>query len=133
MPFTKDFEHFQCFNFETSFLKNEIFFWKTGVPFFSWIHYYWKRIMSIQKWPVKSQILSLIKCGIQSRPMTMKADLSLSAQFIWKFNFTMRTSLYTFMCILILFLRALVSFESVFSLWESLKRETEKQQPGSVL
>ena len=32
----RSFEHFPCFNFETDFLKNENFFLKTGVPFFSW-------------------------------------------------------------------------------------------------
>ena len=33
---TGNFECFQYFNFEANFLKNEIFFRKTGVPFFSW-------------------------------------------------------------------------------------------------
>ena len=28
-----EFEHFQCFSFETSFVKNENFFRKTGVSF----------------------------------------------------------------------------------------------------
>ena len=35
MTITGNFECFQYFNFETNFLKNEIFFQKTGVPFFS--------------------------------------------------------------------------------------------------
>ena len=32
---TGDFEHFVCFNFETSFLKNENLFQKPGVLFFN--------------------------------------------------------------------------------------------------
>ena len=32
-PTTKDFEHFQCFNFEISFLKNQNFLKKTGISF----------------------------------------------------------------------------------------------------
>ena len=32
---SENFEHFQYFNFETGFLKNENFFQKTRVPFFS--------------------------------------------------------------------------------------------------
>ena len=32
---SENFESFQYFNFETDFLENEIFFKKTGVPFFS--------------------------------------------------------------------------------------------------
>ena len=35
---SENFEHFQCFNFETDFLENENFFQKTGVPIFSWMH-----------------------------------------------------------------------------------------------
>ena len=31
----ENFEHFQCFNFETDFLENQNFSQKTGVPFFS--------------------------------------------------------------------------------------------------
>ena len=30
---TRNFEYFQCFNFETIFLKNQNSFYKTGVPF----------------------------------------------------------------------------------------------------
>ena len=32
---SENFEHFQYFNFETDFLENEIFFQKTGGPYFS--------------------------------------------------------------------------------------------------
>ena len=35
---SENFEHFQCFNFETDFLENQNFSQKTGVPFFSWTH-----------------------------------------------------------------------------------------------
>ena len=35
MTITGDFERFQYFNFEASFLKKENFSGKTGVPFFS--------------------------------------------------------------------------------------------------
>ena len=33
MTISGNFERFQCFNFETNFLKKEKFFQKTGVPF----------------------------------------------------------------------------------------------------
>ena len=36
MTISENSEHFQYFNFEVDFLRNENFFQKTGVRFFSW-------------------------------------------------------------------------------------------------
>ena len=52
---TKNFERFQYFNFETDFLENENRFQKTGVPFFSWKHWAWTRIIFMEKYHIRSQ------------------------------------------------------------------------------
>ena len=40
---TKDFNHFNDFAFETSFMENGNLFEKAGVSLFIWKHYNWKR------------------------------------------------------------------------------------------
>ena len=59
IPFLNDnqwkFEHFHYFNFEASYLKNQSFYWKTGISLFSWKYYDGKHHISIQK-PMLRQI-----------------------------------------------------------------------------
>ena len=50
---TTEFERFQ--NFKTNFLKSDNLFQKAGVLFFSWKHHDWKRNISIQNCPLRSQ------------------------------------------------------------------------------
>ena len=50
-----NFVRLQYFYFERDFLENENLFQKNGVPFFSWKHLDWKRIISIQDYHMRSQ------------------------------------------------------------------------------
>ena len=125
---TKDFEHFQCFNFETSFLKNENLFRKVGVPFFSCESALFPFKASLSKVNVKTNRMG-------SKKRTYHKDRSFycvkSVQiqsFFWSVFFrirteygeTLRISPYSvrmrkirtrknFQCILILFLNAEMS------------------------
>ena len=49
-------EHLRTDALETSFPRTKkLFFWKTGVPFYSWKYYDWKRKIFIQNCLAKSQ------------------------------------------------------------------------------
>ena len=91
-----DFERFLFFNFETCFLKNGNFLWKTGVPFFSWKYYHWKpHKTDLPKAIVKTNIMESTK-----GPITKIPDLPLTTYFFWKFSFSVKTSYkYSIKCI----------------------------------
>ena len=58
MTISESFKRFEYFNFAKKFLENENFFQKTGVQFFTWNHWDWKHIISIQNCSVKNQLMT---------------------------------------------------------------------------
>ena len=52
---SESFKSFQYFNFETNFLENKNLFQKSRILLFSWNHWDWKHIISIQNYSVRNQ------------------------------------------------------------------------------
>ena len=123
-----NFEHFQCFNFETNFLKNaKTLFKKLDYGFLVEIlrlkthHFHTK--LSCQK-----PMLRQIEWGVQNRLLTKNGVLPVTTLFFRKFCLNLRTSYEeliwctntTQMAIFMLFESVGVLFEGAFSLWVSL-------------
>ena len=90
MPITGNFEHFEYFNFETTFLKNEIFFQKTKVQFFSL-----NTKIENASFPFKTVMpevnLKANRMGVRNGSIKKNGVLPVTALFFQKFCFSLRT------------------------------------------
>ena len=88
----ENFGRFQCINFETTFLKNENFFQKPGVPFFQ-LKLLRLKTQHLQiKLPCQKPILRQTERWVQNGPITKNWAFLVTVSFFWKFCFNLRTS-----------------------------------------
>ena len=122
---TGNFGRFHYFNSEINCLKIESFSQKTGVSFLNWKYSNWKRNISTQNYPVRSQCWDKnnweYKMDLSEKKRSFASNCFIFF-FFWKFCFSLEPLTKSFfdvwttqMSVFILFVSAGVLFEGGFS------------------